>query len=600
MTNQRLTRFFVWTTFWAGCAVSVASCGGGEPTAGLSSLPSTLSGRVIDGPIEGATVCLDLNANQVCDTGEPTDTTRAGGGYSLALAGVPAEVARRAQVLAWVPSTAKDADDNGATLMQAGKKPFALMAPAEAYLGASGADAASAVVSPLTSLVSFELIADAGKPLIDAQAAVRQRLGLDASTALTQDFVDRPNVVLREKATLTAMALAETMGTVGNASAAPSTALLAGLSHLQEHLPAILKVASESDGGTALKKIQNALTQAQLVPDASKLLSATESTRRSQPLSGSATIRALEAGGIFFSGCPLVKGCTQPYYATVSVAEGRYSFGNFALKNNAWSALASTYPLYTLTPSGWVSEDMIAGTYVADDKAILLTQNATGSRARLTVRTEDIGGKSSVDLLAGRLRQEPINMTFATGSLAYWVSIAPLEDRYTISLGDKASKTDCTSSCIETEIKSLNALLTTFATSGASSNRFDSFYRRNAMAFTFDQGGNPSGGTVGIWKTGTSSCYINGWSMTSGGTPTRIGTAPYSIRTIHGQTVLVIEAEAAPGCEAGYPLLAVKDGSLHEGSYDNPLLRRKSSPYLNSVALRSVMSSAKLPAPISP
>lgn len=65
------------------CALtgSLAACGGGKT--------ATFGGKVIDGYIEGATVCLDLNANQACDSVEPSDVSKADGTYSLDITGLP-------------------------------------------------------------------------------------------------------------------------------------------------------------------------------------------------------------------------------------------------------------------------------------------------------------------------------------------------------------------------------------------------------------------------------------------------------------------------------------------------------------------------------
>ena len=98
--------------FWLICCVAIAltACGG---SGGSSGGGSVLTGKVVDGYISGATVCLDLNKNGVCDTGEPSGTTGAGGAYTLTysenavLAGVP--------VLVNVPVGAVD-ESEGAVL----------------------------------------------------------------------------------------------------------------------------------------------------------------------------------------------------------------------------------------------------------------------------------------------------------------------------------------------------------------------------------------------------------------------------------------------------------------------------------------------------
>ena len=66
-------------------AASLAACGGGgdsgQPSAGGGTTPTTptptITGKAIDGYLAGATVCLDLNNNGVCDAGEPSAITGA-------------------------------------------------------------------------------------------------------------------------------------------------------------------------------------------------------------------------------------------------------------------------------------------------------------------------------------------------------------------------------------------------------------------------------------------------------------------------------------------------------------------------------------------
>jgi len=48
-----------------------------------SAATQIVSGRVADGYIRGATVCVDLNENDSCDTDEPSAITGPGGTYDL-------------------------------------------------------------------------------------------------------------------------------------------------------------------------------------------------------------------------------------------------------------------------------------------------------------------------------------------------------------------------------------------------------------------------------------------------------------------------------------------------------------------------------------
>lgn len=57
------------------------ACGGGGSGGGSSS--NSVTGYVLDGAVEDATVCIDLNSNKKCDSDEPTGTTDNEGKYLL-------------------------------------------------------------------------------------------------------------------------------------------------------------------------------------------------------------------------------------------------------------------------------------------------------------------------------------------------------------------------------------------------------------------------------------------------------------------------------------------------------------------------------------
>lgn len=130
----------------------ISACGGGGGNV------QTISGAVIDGYIKGAQVCLDVNANMACDTGEPNATTDADGSYSLEYAGSTAGM----HILAVVPAGAEDSD------LGVIEKPFDLLTPASA----------PEVVSPLTTLVSSEMITTKA-PLEEARKSVKAEIGRD-------------------------------------------------------------------------------------------------------------------------------------------------------------------------------------------------------------------------------------------------------------------------------------------------------------------------------------------------------------------------------------------------------------------------------------
>jgi hypothetical protein len=148
-------------TLISGAIGSLVACGGGAGGAGGGASLS-ISGSLVDGPIEGATVFLDLNGNLQRDPGEPTSSpTNALGQFTIDVASVQTSQWAMATVVSDIPTTAKDADDSGKTLAEAGKSSFTLLAPASAFVnpttGVTGT-VSNVFVSPLTTLVANEIV----------------------------------------------------------------------------------------------------------------------------------------------------------------------------------------------------------------------------------------------------------------------------------------------------------------------------------------------------------------------------------------------------------------------------------------------------------
>ncbi|HQX05818.1 MAG TPA: hypothetical protein PKZ19_03455, partial [Zoogloea sp.] len=147
----------------------LAACGGGG---GGGSSKSSLSGTVADGYLKGATVCLDINTNGACDSGEPSTTTTDGGKYTLSE--LTAGDENKYPVLVLVPATAVDSDNPTGTV----GKPYFLSAPA----GKGG------FVSPLTTLIQQKVAA--GATVDSAESAVKNLLGItDTTVSLFSDYI---------------------------------------------------------------------------------------------------------------------------------------------------------------------------------------------------------------------------------------------------------------------------------------------------------------------------------------------------------------------------------------------------------------------------
>ena len=178
-------------------SIFLAGCGGGGGSSSIGTeealvaTESELTGKVIDGYISGATVCLDLNNNYTCDPDEPSALSGAGGSYTFTYEGT---IPEGIQILADIPIGAVD-EDLGVV-----DKPYSMLAPA----------AHPEVVTPLTTLVSQEIQSSAGQLTPEeAEKSVKLMLNIDESDSLLgNDFVANEDTDLQATATFVAEVLA--------------------------------------------------------------------------------------------------------------------------------------------------------------------------------------------------------------------------------------------------------------------------------------------------------------------------------------------------------------------------------------------------------
>ena len=153
----------------------LAACGGGSDAASPPPPPPpppasvSITGKAVDGALQGATACYDLNDNKACDTAEPTSAaTDASGNFTIA--NVLESESGKHRVIVNVPATAIDADTGAAV-----GKAFTLIAPSTGTTGAQ-----SVFVSPLTTLVQRQMDATA-QTRAEATAFVQTQLNLSVS-----------------------------------------------------------------------------------------------------------------------------------------------------------------------------------------------------------------------------------------------------------------------------------------------------------------------------------------------------------------------------------------------------------------------------------
>jgi hypothetical protein len=444
----------------------LAACGGGgggdpalsatTPAATpIASAATTIAGTVIDGYIEGATVCLDLNSNAACDANEPSTTTGSDAKYSINYAGSTTGL----HVLSLVPSTAKDADDKGLTIAQAGKTAFTLMAPAPV------AGSTNTHLTPLTTLVSQQMTQSGVTDAKAAETQVKDKLGI-TSPILNNDFKatnSAANINLAELAVAIANAISAAQSSLSTSAAfqaavgstdkvkVQAAAQQAAVNLVANLAPTIV----DKETGNLNKSITTstviASTQTVAASSATKL--AVESVA---PKATSTTFQAFVDGLIIGQGSKAgdyidesgkrVNGKWTGYRNALQVdyIKGdnitKTSFEKrLVLVGNKWFQSFQDGTNYYLTTNGWVIEDVNAKGEPKDD-CINSKQTALGPTQVICLKQFDYSGQKVSSLLTdpcadmdGKLFPNcDASMVFPASTFAYRAELSYDQDAYKI------------------------------------------------------------------------------------------------------------------------------------------------------------------------
>ena len=171
--------------------LALAGCGGGgssgdAPAPPPAPTPVTLTGTVaVDQAIQNAVVCMDLNANNLCDTGEPASAkTGANGAYSLTYdpaAVAAAQVAAASLIAPMVPGALTDAN----TTLDAAEPGVVLAEKAYVLKQVPGK---SGQINPLTTLVAAGIQAGLAENTARTNAAAQ----LAIAEAKIDNYQDDP------------------------------------------------------------------------------------------------------------------------------------------------------------------------------------------------------------------------------------------------------------------------------------------------------------------------------------------------------------------------------------------------------------------------
>jgi outer membrane murein-binding lipoprotein Lpp len=564
--------------------LALAGCGGGNTAS--TNIP-TIAGTVIDGYIEGATVCLDTNANQACDAGEPSATTAKDGSYKLDTSTLTAEQIKAAHLLTVVPTTAKDADDAGKTLAEAGKKGFSLLAPAAAYVSADGTAVTGAVISPLTTLVSHDMIAS-GTVLDTAKSNVRARLNLDAATDLTQDFVAKKDTGLMQTAQMLTVAIGEVKAAAKTAdtTATDRQALFAALDYLQKQVAA-LKTAydaakTENPTATPVTLLGEANKTEAAKPVVADLLAEAKKTTESSAVS---SVVALIESGFYSASHVLETASTNytAYYSKIMGAAGKITAdNNYKLTDGKWvKDTDNSTSDWQLTSTGWKSSACATGesiSYNAGSDGVTTVKNCNGTTFRVTARAVDASGQTLKALGLEPPTAFAETKMPAGSQLIWWSDVNP-EDEFSLYTGYAISKyewNNSTSTDNYVPYTSLDSFIAAHTQSTSGSTNSSYIFQWSGLYFSFAADG--------------ALTLFNGYSNS-----TKIGTATYTRRTVHGVEVLTLNTQA-PYQDAGERIFfAVKDGKVYGGSYTPKGTANTLNPSFNKTMMNAILAAGSKP-----
>jgi len=145
--------------FLIGCGGSSSSSNSGNDNISKT----TINGKVADGYLINAKVCLDKNENYVCDSDEPSSYTKSDGSYSLE---VESGDENKYPVIVEVGKDAIDTDTNENVSDE-----FLLFAPAGKYQ----------FISPYTTLIKTQMDLNPQFSIDDAENVIKTKLGMPSA-----------------------------------------------------------------------------------------------------------------------------------------------------------------------------------------------------------------------------------------------------------------------------------------------------------------------------------------------------------------------------------------------------------------------------------
>ena len=405
---------------------------------------TSMSGKVADGYLTGAKVCLDLNSNKVCDEGEPSTTSTNGGEFSLD--GVTQAQLDSAPLLVeiFVGETI-DEDNPGVTI----NKKYTLTAPA-----------GYAFISPLTTMVQSE-IEESGSSPEEAAGSVQAKLGttLDLEADYVAGSESGSNADefkrLHKVAQVTVVVLQNNLELVKDvlANADVSFEDLIGLivSQVLNSLDTIsgeVTSAGENFNPTTIAA-SDQVSEANVNP---ATVEDDISEREAARLIATANIAAVLASGdsLHFFDSDKKSSSLEFSYGTVSLNNSAVVITKTLYEGGSWIAETDseddTDQICVLENAAWNCVDEESETIVIEGDAVIIkTGGLEVTRSEITGVSVDLSGKRIQTFLDDEefLLVTDAQANFSSGSTGYKLSFKRTKDMFVIFKENADTTTDC-------------------------------------------------------------------------------------------------------------------------------------------------------------
>lgn len=406
---------------------------------------TNMVGRVADGYLAGAKVCLDLNSNKVCDEGEPSTTSTGGGEFSLE--GVTqAQLDSSPLLVEIIVGETVDEDNPGTAIT----RKYTLTAPA-----------GYAFISPLTTMVQSE-IEDSGLSPEEAEGAVQAKLGttldLEADyVAGSAGDVDAAEFErLHKVAQVTVVVLQNNIELIENVLAGTEVSFedLLGLI-VSQVLDALETISMQVDDAVGTFD-PNAIAESDALDEANVDPATIEddlAEREAARLITTANIAAVLGSGdsLHFFEADDYQDIVEFFYSSVSPgANNTVVISDFMYDstNEIWvtDTETDTDQICVLANSIWDCKDEDAETIAIEGDAVIVKVGGLdASRSEITGVSVDLSGKRIQTFLDDEefvLVTDP-QADFSAGSTGYKLSFKRTQDMYAIFKDNVAAVTDC-------------------------------------------------------------------------------------------------------------------------------------------------------------